>query len=368
MICAICGNQVIGICGTINIAYPSLDLRGGDGFYHFLQPDFNEGNEDDEDDEENIEYSFVPSYCCFCGYATDDITEELPRARELIKTAAYKKIILEEEDFFNESPKKNRKTLPQDAVACNAAAFLYEKEGLLGNAALQSLYAAWVCDDTKGKKWQAIRFRKQALSLIEKMRKQGNFLRNRQDVTELITVDLLRRSKQFDVAILTADKFLKTAATHGNPLLKNSLQFEKTLSSQKDGKDHSILEIISHWNSIPFSSFTIAGIQYRQKQGFVRKQRKMMLNRPVSLVAEPENEHDRNAIAIYWNDLHIGYVPRRRNREVGALLKAGYEDVLFATVTDINLDEYIDRQIVVTLSILGKNPPDPNYFFMTILA
>ena len=368
MKCAICGNQVVGIYGTINIAYPSLDLRGGDGFYRFLHPDFNEG---DEEDEENVEFSFIPSHCHSCGYATEEITEELPRARELIKTARYKEIFFEGDSFISyldHSDAQYLNIVPNDAVFCNAAAFLYEEAREFGDAALQSLYAAWVCDDTKGKKRQAIRFRKQALSLIEKMRKQGKFLRNRQDVTELITVDLLRRSKQFDVAILTADKFLKTAATHGNPLLKNSLQFEKTLSLQKDGNAHSILEIIPHWNSILFSSFTIAGIQYRQKQGFVRKQRKMMLNRPVSLVAEPQNEHDKNAIAIYWNDLHIGYVPRRRNREVGALLKAGYEDILFATVTDIDPDEYIDRQIVVTLSILEKNPPDPNCSPLTILA
>lgn len=43
----------------------------------------------------------------------------------------------------------------------------------------------------------------------------------------------------------------------------------------------------------------------------------------LTLVREPTNRHDRNAIRVDWNGQTLGYVPRRENRSVAAALDAG---------------------------------------------
>ena len=40
----------------------------------------------------------------------------------------------------------------------------------------------------------------------------------------------------------------------------------------------------------------------------------------VRLVAEPENEFDNNAIAVYINDMHVGYIAKNYQHEALALL------------------------------------------------
>ena len=43
----------------------------------------------------------------------------------------------------------------------------------------------------------------------------------------------------------------------------------------------------------------------------------------LTLVREPENEHDANAVRIEWRGQKLGYLPRAENRPVAAALDAG---------------------------------------------
>lgn len=43
----------------------------------------------------------------------------------------------------------------------------------------------------------------------------------------------------------------------------------------------------------------------------------------LTLVREPENRHDRNAIRVEWRGHRLGYVPRRENGSVAAAMDAG---------------------------------------------
>ena len=43
----------------------------------------------------------------------------------------------------------------------------------------------------------------------------------------------------------------------------------------------------------------------------------------LTLVREPGNRHDRNAVRVDWNGQQIGYVPRAENRAVARALDAG---------------------------------------------
>lgn len=44
---------------------------------------------------------------------------------------------------------------------------------------------------------------------------------------------------------------------------------------------------------------------------------------PLTLVREPGNRHDRNAIRIEWNGRQLGYVPRSENRVLAAAMDRG---------------------------------------------
>lgn len=58
---------------------------------------------------------------------------------------------------------------------------------------------------------------------------------------------------------------------------------------------------------------------------------RMRVGDALVLVREPENVHDPLAIRVEWQGQHIGYVPRRENRDVARLLDRGAK--LFARIS-----------------------------------
>ena len=59
---------------------------------------------------------------------------------------------------------------------------------------------------------------------------------------------------------------------------------------------------------------------------------------PLTLIREPDNRHDRNAIRVEWRGRELGYVPRAENRAVAAALDGG--DRLVARIS--RLTEHAD--------------------------
>lgn len=58
---------------------------------------------------------------------------------------------------------------------------------------------------------------------------------------------------------------------------------------------------------------------------------RMRVGDALVLVREPENAHDPLAIRVEWQGQHIGYVPRRENRDMARLLDRGVR--LFARIS-----------------------------------
>ncbi len=54
----------------------------------------------------------------------------------------------------------------------------------------------------------------------------------------------------------------------------------------------------------------------------------------LTLVREPGNRHDRNAIRVEWRGQKLGYVPRAENRVIAPALDAG--DRLSARVSSVS--------------------------------
>lgn len=63
---------------------------------------------------------------------------------------------------------------------------------------------------------------------------------------------------------------------------------------------------------------------------------------PLELVPEPENPHDSNAIKIFWNNIHIGYVDKEKTNifHTALDLKQTFETVGF-------VGKYLTYKIVI---------------------
>lgn len=58
----------------------------------------------------------------------------------------------------------------------------------------------------------------------------------------------------------------------------------------------------------------------------------------LQLQCEPDNLHDKNAVAVYWQQYKLGYVPRYENTAVSQMLNRG--ETLQATVSQIKQPEF----------------------------
>jgi hypothetical protein len=57
----------------------------------------------------------------------------------------------------------------------------------------------------------------------------------------------------------------------------------------------------------------------------------------LKLVREPDNEHDPNAVAVYFHDEQLGYVPRVENTAIAQMLDRG--EHLEASISKLHLTE-----------------------------
>jgi hypothetical protein len=61
------------------------------------------------------------------------------------------------------------------------------------------------------------------------------------------------------------------------------------------------------------------------------------------LKREPSNPHDRHAVAVWFKNEHLGYIPRRENRTLARLLDQGEQ--LETTIVRLLEDENPWRKI-----------------------
>jgi hypothetical protein len=65
---------------------------------------------------------------------------------------------------------------------------------------------------------------------------------------------------------------------------------------------------------------TLAGFQYHQGEQFWSW---LKPGHPLRLLRERTNPHDPRAVAVYWLDAHLGYLPRGENAAAAQLLDQG---------------------------------------------
>ena len=80
-------------------------------------------------------------------------------------------------------------------------------------------------------------------------------------------------------------------------------------------------------------SFHIRGFQHWDG---VLQLENMKPGMKVDLVAEPDNPHDPDAIALYFNNTKLGYVPAESNEILSTLAFYGHIDIFEARIQQIN--------------------------------
>ena len=80
--------------------------------------------------------------------------------------------------------------------------------------------------------------------------------------------------------------------------------------------------------------FFVAGFPYHAGPKLIHR---LIVGDLLRLVREPDNPHDARAVAIYYEDDRIGYVPRDQNHDIADQLDRG--ERLACRITAINADE-----------------------------
>lgn len=91
----------------------------------------------------------------------------------------------------------------------------------------------------------------------------------------------------------------------------------------------------------------IAGLQYYHG---IENLSNFKINDKVQLIREPENIHDKYAIAVYWNNLKIGFIPRNNNKVLANLMDNS--KFLHSEIKYINHNESVWNKVFVGVSLV----------------
>ena len=118
-----------------------------------------------------------------------------------------------------------------------------------------------------------------------------------------------------------------------------------------------------------FKRVYIAGLAFHDVDEFWDE---LCVGARLALVPQPDNEYDKNAVAIAFEcdfdpdepeefDFRfiLGYVPRDQNAELSALLNMGWREVLSAEIAELNRHAPMKERIAVDIYIESKEKIDP---------
>lgn len=94
--------------------------------------------------------------------------------------------------------------------------------------------------------------------------------------------------------------------------------------------------------------FHVAGFAYYDGLDVIDE---LTLGKPVQLVSESDNPYDPEAVAIYYKDRKIGYVPKNKNELLSKLLYFRHGDIFNSRIQYINKETHPERQFRVVVKI-----------------
>jgi len=101
-------------------------------------------------------------------------------------------------------------------------------------------------------------------------------------------------------------------------------------------------------NDRHFADFHIAGFTYYNGVDVFED---LKIGRELLLKAEPENRYDPEAVAIYYQDDKLGFVPREENKMIRKFLDLGYFDLFEVKISQVSPDAHPEKQVRVVVRI-----------------
>ncbi len=97
-----------------------------------------------------------------------------------------------------------------------------------------------------------------------------------------------------------------------------------------------------------FLSFNIAGFSYHDGCEVFDQ---LKIGSPLRLIREEDNRYDPNAVAVFFGDTWLGYVPRQKNNELALLMDMGYDDIFVARIQQLNPQAHPEQQVSVVVFV-----------------
>ncbi|MDT0294445.1 HIRAN domain-containing protein [Mesonia ostreae] len=97
------------------------------------------------------------------------------------------------------------------------------------------------------------------------------------------------------------------------------------------------------------SHFSISGFTYYDG---VLAFNELEIGTALRLEAEPENKYDARAVAIYFKDHKLGFVPRSENRIIYKLLEVGFSN-FDVRVQQLDQQTHPEAQVGVVVHLVG---------------
>jgi hypothetical protein len=102
-----------------------------------------------------------------------------------------------------------------------------------------------------------------------------------------------------------------------------------------------------------FSNFSLAGFTYYEGIDVFQE---LNVGSYLIMKAEPENKYDPCAVALYYRNKKLGFVPREENPMIFKFLQLGYADLFEVRINRISPESHPEKQIGVVVRITGKKP------------
>lgn len=95
-----------------------------------------------------------------------------------------------------------------------------------------------------------------------------------------------------------------------------------------------------------FGNFEIAGFTYWEG---CRAFGQMRIGTALRLVREDDNKFDPYAVAIYFKNFKLGFIPRSKNEAISQLLDLGYANIFDVRVQRLLPDQHPEKQVNVVV-------------------
>ena len=110
-------------------------------------------------------------------------------------------------------------------------------------------------------------------------------------------------------------------------------------------------QVSSEMKRIHIDSFHIAGFGYWDGcEAFEQ----LKIGTQLELVREEDNKFDPYAVAIYFGEFKLGYIPRSANHEISKYLDMGLAGIYEVRITRITPDVHPEQQVEVIVYVKNQ--------------